>query len=53
MVTKVDKSNVKFMVEELKWNPNVQTLDEACVSLMANKSYILCECKGLLENSNN
>jgi hypothetical protein len=31
MVTKVYKFNVKLMVEELEWNPNVQTLDETCV----------------------
>jgi hypothetical protein len=53
MVTKVYKPNVKLMVEELEWNPNVQTLDEACVSSMANKTYILCECKWLLKNYNN
>jgi hypothetical protein len=29
MVTKVYKPNVKLMVEEFEWNPNVQTLDEA------------------------
>jgi hypothetical protein len=35
MVTEVHKPNVKFMVEELEQNPNVWTLDEACVSSMA------------------
>ncbi len=48
MVTKVYKPNVKLMVEEPEQNPNVQTLDEACVSLEANKIYILWECKWLL-----
>jgi len=48
MVTKVYKPNVKLMVEELEQNPNVQTLDEACVSLVANKIYILWECMWLL-----
>jgi hypothetical protein len=45
MLTKVYKPNVKLMVEELDWNPNVWTLDEACVSSMANKTYMLWECK--------
>ncbi len=45
MVTKVYMLNVKLTVEELEWNPNVQTLDEACVSLTTNKTYILHECK--------
>jgi len=40
MVTKVYKPNFKFMVEELERNLNVRTLDEACVSSMANKTYI-------------
>jgi hypothetical protein len=53
MVTKVYKPNAKLMVEGLERNPNVQTLDEACVSSMANKTYILWESKWLLENSNN
>jgi hypothetical protein len=53
MVTKVYKLNVKFMVEEFERNPNVRTLDEACVFSMANKAYILWECKWLLENSSN
>jgi hypothetical protein len=53
MVTKVHKPNVKLMVEELEQNPNVQTLDEACVYSMANKTYILWECKWLLENFSN
>jgi hypothetical protein len=53
MVTKVYKPNVKLMVEEFEQNPNVRTLDEACVSSMANKTYILWECKWMLENSSN
>jgi hypothetical protein len=53
MLTKVYKPNVKLMVEELDWNPNVWTLDEACVFLMANKTYMLWECKWLLKNFNN
>jgi hypothetical protein len=53
MVTKVYKPNVKFMVEELERNPNVRTLDEACVSSVANKTYIPWECKWFLKNSNN
>ncbi len=53
MVTKVYKPDVKLMVEELEQNPNVRTLDETCVSSMANKSYILWECKWLVENFNN
>jgi hypothetical protein len=40
MVTKVYKPNVKLMVEKLERNLNVRTLDEACVSSMANKTYI-------------
>jgi hypothetical protein len=53
MVTKVYKPNVKFMVEMFEQNPNVQTLDKACVSSMANKTYILWECKWLLKYSSN
>jgi hypothetical protein len=53
MVTKVYNLNVKLMVEELERNPNVQTLDETCVSSMANKTYIPWECKWLLKNSSN
>jgi hypothetical protein len=53
MVTKVYKPNVKLMVEEFERNPNVWTLDKACVSSMANKTYILWECKWFLENSSN
>ncbi len=53
MVTKVYKLNVKLMVEMFEQNPNVWTLDEACVSLVADKSYILWECKWLLKNSSN
>ncbi len=53
MVTKVYKPNVKLMVEEFEQNPNVRTLDEACVSSMANKTYILWESKWMLENSSN
>jgi hypothetical protein len=49
MVTKVCKPNIKLMVMEFKQNPNVQTLDEACVSLVAKKTYILWECKWLLK----
>jgi hypothetical protein len=41
MVTKVYMLNVKPTVEELEWKPNVQTLDEARVSLATNKTYIL------------
>jgi hypothetical protein len=44
---------VHGMVEELERNPNVQILDEACVSSMANKTYTLWECKWLLEISSN
>jgi hypothetical protein len=40
MVTKVYKPNVKLMVEELEQNLNVWTLDVACVSSMASKTYI-------------
>jgi len=40
MVTKVYKPNVKLMVEKLEQILNIQTLDEACVSSMANKTYI-------------
>jgi hypothetical protein len=47
MVTKVYKPNVKLMVEKLERNPNVRTLDEACVFLMTNKTYTLRECKWL------
>jgi hypothetical protein len=53
MVTKVYKPNVKLMIENLERNPNVWTLDETCVSSMLNKTYILWECKWLLENSSN
>jgi hypothetical protein len=53
MVTKVYKLNVKLMVEMFEQNPNVWTLDEACVSSVIDNTYILWECKWLLKNSSN
>jgi hypothetical protein len=38
------------MIEKLERNPNVWTLDEACASSMVNKTYILWECKWLLDD---
>jgi hypothetical protein len=53
MVTKVYNPNVKLMVEKLEQNPNVQTLDGACVSSVAMKTYIPWECKWLLKKISN
>ncbi len=53
MVTKVYKPNVKFTIEKLEQNLNVWTLDEARVSSMAKKTYILWECKWLPKKFSN
>jgi hypothetical protein len=51
MVTMVFKPTVKLMVVEPSPNPHIMKLDEACVPLAPDNTYILWASKWLLKNS--
>ncbi len=48
MVTKVFKLIVKLMVVKPSRNPHIMKLDEACVPLAPNNTYVLWASKWLL-----